>query len=191
MRKSNVTLQGNVRLLMALMVASAGATSGNSASTCSCTVRGVGDVRLGPSRGASANSSTTGAPCRLSSTAAMREAYWARIQSILKRLATAIVTLEPSAATTADRGRIQVLNCCSGISCARRSTQVSHSDGASLAAGVGGWPSIMWTGKETVLVDKWLGAGCALYGGRRLIHTPGWLSVRAVTGHGLVGRGGT
>ena len=46
----------------------------------------------------------------------MRLEYWARTQSSLKRLATKIVTLVKSSETSATRGLIQVLNCCSGSS---------------------------------------------------------------------------
>ena len=46
----------------------------------------------------------------------MRDAYWARIQSSLKRLPTTTLTLEKSSDTRACRGLIQVLNCCSGSS---------------------------------------------------------------------------
>src|SRR6266542_4917085 len=57
---------------------------------------------------------------------AMRLEYWARTQSSLKRLATKIVTLEKSSETWATRGLIQVLNCCSGSSCASWSMQACH-----------------------------------------------------------------
>jgi hypothetical protein len=77
----------------------------------------------------------------------MRAAYWARIQSSLKRLATATTTREPSGATVADRGRIQVLNCCSGISCDNRSMQADQSERVSGRVSArdvsGGMPSIM------------------------------------------------
>ncbi|MNV08981.1 hypothetical protein D3C71_994610 [compost metagenome] len=56
----------------------------------------------------------------------MRPAYCARIQSSLNRLPTSTVTLEKSSATWAIRGLIQVLNCCSGRSCASCSTQACH-----------------------------------------------------------------
>src|SRR5574337_1986608 len=56
----------------------------------------------------------------------MRPRYWARIQSSLNRFATWIVTLDRSSATCAFNGLIQVLNCCSGSSCASCSTQLSH-----------------------------------------------------------------
>ncbi|MDT4841978.1 hypothetical protein FQZ97_758570 [compost metagenome] len=125
------------------LVISAGARSGSSASTWSCTVRGAGDVLLGPSRGASANSSVTGVPWMASSSKAIRDAYWARIQSSLKRLATDTTTLDASADTLAESGRIQVLNCCSGISCASLSTQASQRDWASVDGVSGGVPSIM------------------------------------------------
>src|SRR3569832_842685 len=58
--------------------------------------------------------------------AAIRPEYWARTQSSLNRLATKTVTFEKSPATCAESGVIQVLNCCSGSSCASWSIQACH-----------------------------------------------------------------
>ena len=69
--------------------------------------------------------------------AAIWPAYWARIQSSLKRLATNSVTREKSSATWAASGLIQVLNCCSGSSCASWSTQACHRLSPAPQAGMG------------------------------------------------------
>src|ERR1035437_3062436 len=58
------------------------------------------------SRGASANSMRIGCPVIFSINPARRALYCALSQSILKRLATKIVTLERSSATWADNGLI-------------------------------------------------------------------------------------
>src|SRR3569832_747723 len=58
--------------------------------------------------------------------AAIRPEYWARTQSSLNRLATKTVTFEKSPATCAESGVIQVLNCCSGSSCASWSIHACH-----------------------------------------------------------------
>ena len=150
----------------ATTAASTGAMSGISDSTCSCTVRAAGVERIGPSRGASTNSRKTGVPWMLSSKAVMRAAYCARIQSILKRLATCSVTLEASGATLAASGRIQVLNCCSGMSCASRSTQVCHRSAAAGGVRSSGMPSIMLGKREKVLWtnDRGLRRHCSARG---------------------------
>ena len=78
-------------------------------------------------RGASVSSSRTGWPARSVSTVSMRPAYWVRIQSSLKRLGTRTDTTSaspvggPGSDIGGGSGRIQVLNCCSGSSAARRS----------------------------------------------------------------------
>ena len=60
----------------------------------------------------------------------MRPAYCVRIQSSLKRLGTLRVTTAPdgpwSLKSAAGSGLIQVLNCCSGNSAAKRSQPRSH-----------------------------------------------------------------
>src|SRR5437660_1761444 len=56
----------------------------------------------------------------------MRPEYCARTQSSLNRLATNSVTLEKSSETCATSGLIQVLNCCSGSSCASWSAHACH-----------------------------------------------------------------
>ena len=98
-----------------------------------------------------------------SSNALIRDAYCARIQSILNRLATARVMREPSGATVAANGRIQVLNCCSGISWARRSMQADQSEAVPAAGRVSGEvPSIILKRGSVGVVDKCLGASGAL-----------------------------
>ncbi len=86
---------------------------------------GAGPPLPAPSRGASVRSRRTGLPARSLSAVSIRPAYWVRIQSSLKRLGTRIVTVAPasprSATSASGRGRIQVLNCWSGSSAARRS----------------------------------------------------------------------
>ena len=83
----------------------------------------MGETLTGDARGASANSTDTGWPYIFSAMAAILPAYWARIQSSLKRLATNTVMRDRSSATCAVSGLIQVLNCCSDSSCASWSTQ--------------------------------------------------------------------
>ena len=76
------------------------------------------------SRKASVTSSRTGLPAISLSTVSIRPAYWFRIQSSLKRFGTRTVTIasSPRSATSASgSGRIQVLNCWSGSSDAKRS----------------------------------------------------------------------
>jgi len=61
--------------------------------------------------------------------ASRRALYWVRIQSSMKRLATrTLTTVWPSCRliSAGGRGRIQVLNCCSGSSVARRSQLRCH-----------------------------------------------------------------
>ena len=77
-----------------------------------------------PSRCASVTSRRTGLPASSLSTVSIRPAYWLRIQSSLKRFGTRTVTTAPSplsATSASGRGRIQVLNCWSGSSDAKRS----------------------------------------------------------------------
>ncbi|MCY1366993.1 hypothetical protein D9M69_539070 [compost metagenome] len=111
-----------------LKPAAAGSSPGPATSrgTSVSAMMAIGATRTGVSRGASANSMVTGWPYIFSAMAAILPAYWARIQSSLKRLATNTVMRERSSATCAVRGLIQVLNCCSDSSCASWSTQACH-----------------------------------------------------------------
>jgi hypothetical protein len=78
-------------------------------------------------RGATASSSRALQPASSLAMPSMRGAYWARIQSSLKRFGTVRRRVSaPSAAagppdSAGGSGRIQVLNCCSGSSVASRS----------------------------------------------------------------------
>jgi hypothetical protein len=92
---------------------------------------------VGPSRGANTSSTATGCPVIACSAAPILPTYWARTQSILKRLATASVTRAPSSDTRATKGRIQVLTCCTGSSWLSRSTHADHKSGAAQAAARG------------------------------------------------------
>ena len=130
------------RLLCALsvLVLSSGANDGASmasSKTLSRAIRGAtGADLVSLSRGVSANSNTTSSPHNALSVWVIFWAYWLRTQSILNRFATCNVILSGSVVTVATRGRIHVLNCCSGMCCAKASThfaQISGSKGARMA----------------------------------------------------------
>ena len=115
--------------------ASAGMPSASTATAAAATalVRRNGIAGASVLLGATDNSSRTGVPASSDSTRSMRLAYCARIQSSLKRLGTrttsavcGLLSAPPAGAVLTASGRIQVLNCCSGNSAARRSHARCH-----------------------------------------------------------------